>query len=110
MTERGLIETENKPVWHGKVGEVTEKEDQVLVPLIPQGHDHTAQFLTTIAFDLLRLGYSKAEIGSIYGDSIGGEWTPAGIRQNIRSNGRTVITEFREVGPPVFETVEVDDD
>jgi len=55
-----------KPIVPGKVLEVTEKEDRVLVPLVPLMRSFTGHLIYTIAYDLLKLGYSLTEIRSHY--------------------------------------------
>jgi len=101
-----VIKTDKKPILFGKVGEVTEQDERVLVPQLPLGHPKTPDFLRTVIYDLLELGYKKEEINDLYGNTIKNSdmWSPTTVRVNTRERGRTVIDleESPEVGKPKF--------
>jgi len=101
-----VIKTDKKPVLFGKVGEVTEQEERVLVPLFPMGHDESQRFMRTIVYDLLKLGYEKEEINDLYDIQNPDEWEPEVIKRNTRIFGRTIIDleNSPEVGKPKFVT------
>lgn len=49
-----------KPLMFGKVREVTELPDKVLMPLSPLD-SRAAHFFATIIYDLVKLGYTKKD-------------------------------------------------
>ena len=56
-----------KPLCFGKVKEVTEKKDMVLMPLTPLDQRGT-HFMATIIYDLVKLGYTKKDMEFYFRD------------------------------------------
>ena len=56
-----------KPLCFGKVKEVTEIEDNVLMPLSPLDY-RTTHFFATIIYDLIKLGYEKKDFEFYFKD------------------------------------------
>lgn len=56
-----------KPLMFGKVREVTELSDKVLMPLSPLDHRAT-HFFATIIYDLVKLGYTKKDFDFYFKD------------------------------------------
>ena len=67
------METENKteqikkPLAFGRVREVTELKDKVLMPLSPLDN-RTTHFFATIIYDLVKLGYEKKDLEHYFKD------------------------------------------
>jgi len=80
-----------KPICPGRVFEVTETEDYVLVPLIPIGRSFSEHLILTIAYDLMKLGYSLTEIREHYPSLM--RIKRANIINYIEHYGRVVLTE-----------------
>ena len=56
-----------KPLMFGKVREVTEVTDEVLMPLSPMDNRST-HFFATIIYDLVKLGYAKKDFEFYFKD------------------------------------------
>ena len=58
---------QKKPLCFGRVGEVTEKKDMILMPLTPLDERGT-HFMATIIYDLVNLGYNKKDMEFYFKD------------------------------------------
>ncbi len=58
---------EKKPLRFGKVKEVTETDEYVLMPLSPLDNRGT-HFMATIIYDLVKLGYAKKDMRFYFKD------------------------------------------
>ncbi len=81
-------EIQKKPLSMGRVKEVTEKEDYILLPLSPLDHRQT-HFFATIIYDLVKLGYKKEDLKFNYGDFLKKNSIKR-IIDYVESNGRMI--------------------
>jgi len=87
------METENlqkmrKPLCFGRVREVTQTEENTLMPLSPLDYRAT-HFFATIIYDLVKLGYEKKEFEFYFKDFIKDNTLP-NILAYVTNNGRMI--------------------
>lgn len=87
--ERVGFEPSPKPFVLANVGEVTETDDEFLLPLIPLDH-RTTDVLATILYDLMCLGVSWGAARERYADMIPREWSKLAVIEHVERKGRMV--------------------
>ena len=81
-------EESKKPLAFGRVREVTELKDNVLMPLSPLDYRAT-HFFATIIYDLVKLGYEKKDIEFYFKDFLKDN-SITNILAYVTNNGRMI--------------------
>ena len=79
---------EKKPLAFGRVSEVTETEECILMPLSPMD-DRASHFCATIIYDLVKLGYEAPDIVYYFKDFLKNNSIPT-ILAYIQDKGRMI--------------------
>jgi len=91
-----------KPLCFGRVKEVTQTEENTLMPLSPFDNRAT-HFFATIIYDLVKLGYEKKEFEFYFKDFIKDNTIP-NILAYVTNNGRMI---WEDVSKDKFSHKEV---
>ncbi len=78
----------HKPILLGGVGEVTEREDDILIPLIPLDGNMT-DVLATALYDLMCLGVSWGATRKAY-NIVPKGWTRQAVIDHVEERGRLI--------------------
>jgi len=99
MGKQTTQQIKKKPLCFGRVKEVTETEENTLMPLSPLDHRGT-HFFATIIYDLVNLGYKKKEFEFYFKDFLKDN-SLTNILSYVANNGRMIWEDVsKQTMPP----------